>query len=206
VGLDQCGHGVCGLIGLGFDNPKVGIQHALTLAGQNGPEIGKSVLTSIFDMNPDKGRFFALSLSRLGDDQDSAPATLHIADYDSRWEGVQSEPMRPVFPPGETNWNILSNGFSVNDQPLLLTANPDNGAPPGQILIGLDTGNPGVLTRPEIRDAIYSQIPGAVLSKNSSIHSPYFRKDQDIWVVPCNASLDLTMDFGYVPENRVLWL
>jgi hypothetical protein len=202
--LDQCGHGDCGLIGLGFDNPKVGIQNALTQAGQDGTTIGKSVLSNIFDMNPDKGRFFALSLSRERDARDSAPATLHISEYATRYESVQYEPIRPVYPPTETNWNLLSKGFSVNGRPLSLVAN-DKTVPGGNILIGLDTGNPGVCTRPEIREAIYSQIPGAVLSKNSSIPSRNFRVDQDIWVVPCNASLNLTMDFKYVVRHRASW-
>ncbi|KAF7359770.1 Six-hairpin glycosidase [Mycena venus] len=196
VNEDQCGHGVCGLIGLGFDNPDGGIEKALSDAGQDGPKIGKSLLSNIFDMNPDKGRFFALSLSRLDDSQDSAPATLHIADYDPRYASVQYEPMRPVFPSNKTTWDILSNGFTVNGYHLPLTANPENGAPPGQIIVGLDSGSPGVHTRPEIRDAIYSQIPGAVLAKNSSIPVRTWRKDEDVWVVPCNASVELTLDFG----------
>ncbi|KAF8143108.1 aspartic peptidase domain-containing protein [Mycena galopus ATCC 62051] len=194
VGLDQCGHGDCGLIGLGFDSPIQGIENALTKAGKDGPTLGKSVLSSIFDMNPDKGRFFALSMSRQRDPADSALATLYISDYDPLWSRVQHTAPYPVFPPNQTSWNILSKGFTVNGYSIPIIAR-NNGAPAGQILIGLDSGSPGVTTTPEIRDAIYSQIPGAVLSRNSSIPSKNYRTDQDIWVVPCNATVNFTVDF-----------
>ncbi|KAJ7186624.1 aspartic peptidase domain-containing protein [Mycena filopes] len=200
VGEDQCGHGVCGLIGLGFDNPNVGIQKALTDAGKDGVTLGKSVLSSIFDQNPDKGRFFTISLSRKDDPQGSPDAFMTIAEYKSGYEIVAAEPKHAVYPPGEKNWNLLSDGIFVNGRAIPYQAT-NSGALPGTMLVGLDTGNPGITVRgPAIRDQIYSQIPGAVLAKNSTIPNVYWHKDDnDIWVIPCNASVEVSVNFDGTP-------
>ncbi|KAJ6514597.1 hypothetical protein DFH09DRAFT_1431746 [Mycena vulgaris] len=139
VGLDECGSGNCGLIGLGFDSPTAGIQKALSTAGLNGPGLGKSVLFSIFDVNPTKGRFFALALLRLGDTKDTANASLSISEYERQYEGVQGGARQPLFPATSKSWHILSDGVSVNGVSIPWTAN-DAGTPFKQILVGLDSG------------------------------------------------------------------
>ncbi|KAJ6578623.1 hypothetical protein B0H10DRAFT_1963208 [Mycena sp. CBHHK59/15] len=83
IGASECvSSGVCGIFSLGFDSPTAGIEAVLTKAGQDGPAVGKPVLSSVFDMNPDKGRFFAVSFSRLGDEKDTADASLTVSEYD----------------------------------------------------------------------------------------------------------------------------
>ncbi|KAJ6539984.1 hypothetical protein DFH09DRAFT_1396586 [Mycena vulgaris] len=68
-----------------------GIQRTLTTAGLDGPGLGKSVLSSIFDTNPTKGRFFALALSRLGDTKDTANASLSISEYEPQYAGMHGD-------------------------------------------------------------------------------------------------------------------
>ncbi|KAJ7103868.1 hypothetical protein C8R44DRAFT_808284 [Mycena epipterygia] len=53
--------------------------------------------------------------------------------------------------------------------------------------------------RPEIRDRIYSAVPGAVLAKNSSLPNTHCSSDRDIWVVPCNTSVSFSAIFGGQP-------
>ncbi|KAJ6514606.1 aspartic peptidase domain-containing protein [Mycena vulgaris] len=199
VGLDECGSGNCGLIGLGFDSPTAGIQKALSTAGLDGPGLGKSVLFSIFDMNPTKGRFFALALSRLGDTTDTANASLSISEYEPQYADVQWRARHPVFPATAKSWHTLSDGVSVNGVSIPWTAN-DEGTPSGQKSVWLDSGTSNILVRPEVRDRIYSAVPGAVLAKNSSIgNQGHWSGDQDVWVVPCNTSASFTVYFGGQP-------
>jgi hypothetical protein len=183
-------------VGLGFDSPTAGIEKTLSDAGLDGPGLGKSVLSSIFDANPDKGRFFGISLSRLGDVRDSAEASLAISEYPAQHSAVQWETRRPVFPATAKSWHILADGVSVNGIAIPWTANDKpTPAPVGQKVVSLDTGTTNFLMRPDIRDSIYSTIPGAVLAKNSSIGNVQWSADRDVWVVPCNASIRLSAIF-----------
>jgi hypothetical protein len=96
--------GIFGLVGLGFDGPSGSIPAALTNAGFNGTEIGKSVLTSIYDQDLTKGRFFSFSLSRVGDVEDTADASLVISGFDDKYASVQSAPLLPQFPVNSGAW------------------------------------------------------------------------------------------------------
>ncbi|KAJ6528907.1 aspartic peptidase domain-containing protein [Mycena capillaripes] len=188
AGLDASGSGIYGLVGLGFDSPTAGIEKELTTHGFDGPAVGKSVLSSIFDQNPDKGRFFAMSLSRLGDVNDTADASLAIAEYDDKYSQVQWLAKRPVWPATAKSWKILSDGVTVNGNSMPWTAN--------SVLIGLDTGTTNIIVRPEVRDRIYSAVPGAVLAKNSSLKNMHWSADRDVWVVPCNTPVSFSASFG----------
>ncbi|KAJ6514590.1 hypothetical protein DFH09DRAFT_1332953 [Mycena vulgaris] len=183
--------------------PTAGIQKTITTAGPDGPGLGKSVLSSIFDMNPTKGRFFALALSRLGDTKDTANASLSISEYERQYARVQWRARQPFFPATSKSWHILSdgvsvNGVSVNGVSIPWTAN-DAGTSSGKILVGPDSGTSNIIMRPEIRDCIYSTVPGAVLAKNSSIgNQGHWSGDRDVWVVLCNTSASFAAYFSRI--------
>ncbi|KAF8193921.1 aspartic peptidase domain-containing protein [Mycena galopus ATCC 62051] len=201
-GLDTCSEGICGLLGLGFDSPTAGIEEVLTAAGLDGPKLGKSVLSSIFDMNPDKGRFFALSLSRLNDPSRTADASLAIAEYDPNYAAVQWMAKRPVFPATAKSWDILCEGVAVNGISVPWpqnNASTANGTPAGQHRVSLDTGTTNFLFPPAVRSAIYSLVPGAVLATNSSLRNVNYAADRDVWVVPCTTPVNFTTIFGGQP-------
>ncbi|KAJ7434875.1 aspartic peptidase domain-containing protein [Mycena latifolia] len=187
VGHDiEAKRGIHGLVGLGFDSSTNPIPYFLNHAGIDGSDIGKSILSSIFDQNPDKGRFFSMSLSRLWDANDSAEASLFIGGYDDNYAAVQYAPMLPQYPPNTTHWTVLTDGFSVGGVPVEWPSY-DAQVPAGQNVVDLDTGT----TNFEVRDAIYSAVPGAVLAKNSSIPN-----SKDVWIVPCTTAVNLTTKFG----------
>ncbi|KAJ7473379.1 aspartic peptidase domain-containing protein [Mycena latifolia] len=167
--------------------------------------------SSIFDQNPDKGRFFSMSLSRLWDANDSAEASLFIGGYDDNYAAVQYAPMLPQYPPNTTHWTVLTDGFSVGGVPVEWPSY-DAQVPAGQNVVDLDTGTTNFevpaqartyfyvyLAPPhvnQVRDAIYSAVPGAVLAKNSSIPNSKFSEDKDVWIVPCTTAVNLTTKFG----------
>ncbi|KAJ6500805.1 aspartic peptidase domain-containing protein [Mycena sanguinolenta] len=187
--------GIFGLVGLGFDGPDGSIPAALTAAGYNGTDIGKSVLSSIYAQNPSDGHFFAFSLSRVGDVEDSADASLTIAGYDPKYIGVQSAPLLPQYPLNSGRWSVLTEGISVGGSDIPWTALGSD-VPKGQAAVLFDTGTTNFLVSAALRDAIYSAVPGAVLAKNSSIPNPKFSEDDDVWVVPCGTAVNMTTKFA----------
>ncbi|KAJ6514605.1 aspartic peptidase domain-containing protein [Mycena vulgaris] len=194
VGLDECDDGICGLVGLSFDSPDWGLTHSLSEAGF-GPTAGQSVLASSFDANLTKGRFFALSLSRLGDAADSAVASLAIGEYEKQYAAVHYMAKHAVFPGEARSWHVLTESVAVNGARIAWPAN-DTSTPAGTTRVLLDTGTMNILVPPEIRDRIYAVVPGAILARNSSIANHYWSTDSDVWVVPCNTAVGFTVSFG----------
>ncbi|KAJ7684358.1 aspartic peptidase domain-containing protein [Mycena polygramma] len=187
--------GIFGLVGLGFDNPWDNIPSALTDVGLNGTDVGKSVLSSIFEQNPTKGRFFSFSLSRPLDPNDTADASLVICGFDDNYAAVQSAPILPQFPASSGEWSVVTEGISVGGSDIKWVSF-NTSLPEGQATVVLDTGTTNILLTAEVRDAIYSAVPGAVLAKNSSIPTLQFSEDLDVWVVPCNTPVNITTKFA----------
>jgi hypothetical protein len=131
--------GIFGLVGFGFDGPRGSIPSSLTAAGYNGTDVGKAVLSSIFAQDPSKGQFFAFSLSRVGDVQDSADASLVISGYDDKYSAVQSAPLLPQFPVNSGRWSVLTEGISVGGLAIPWTSLGSD-APGGQTAVLFDTG------------------------------------------------------------------
>ncbi|KAJ7604943.1 aspartic peptidase domain-containing protein [Mycena polygramma] len=182
-----------GLVGLGFDSPTDPIPSALSNAGMNGTDVGKSVLSSIFDQNPTKSRFFSLSFSRQLDPADTADASLVISGYDDNYSAVQAAPMLPLFPANNRAWRVVADGISVGGSAIPWVASTNTS---GHGVL-LDTGTTNFLFASEVRDAIYSAVPGAVLAKNSSIGTGgRWSGDRDVWIVPCNTPVNMTTNFG----------
>ncbi|KAJ7613901.1 aspartic peptidase domain-containing protein [Mycena polygramma] len=188
--------GEYGIVGLSFDVPGFArIPAALTAAKLDGAVVGKSFLSSVFDQNPDKGRFFALSLSRLFDPKDSADAGLDIAELDEKYTAVQAAPVLPQYPSDSIQWSILSDGIQVNGAPITWPSNTES-TPEGKNVVLLNSGTSNILVPAEIRDAIYSNVPGAVLAKSSRIPNSQWSSDRDVWVVPCSTPIRMSTFFG----------
>ncbi|KAJ7669242.1 aspartic peptidase domain-containing protein [Mycena polygramma] len=180
-----------GLVGLGFDSPSGPIPSGLSAANfTNASLVGKSLLGSIFDLNPDIPRFYALSLSRhdaLGEYDDGS---FDIGQYDPRYSEVQHAPLLPQFPEGGSDWSILTDGVFVNGSKIPWAVDPTANITDGKAKGLLDTGTSFMNLPRDVRDGIYSAIPGAVqTSENSSL-------GETTWVVPCETAIDLQIGFG----------
>ncbi|KAF7353878.1 Six-hairpin glycosidase [Mycena venus] len=187
--------GVFGLVGLGFDGPGGSIPSSLTAGGYNGTDVGKAVLSSIYAQNPDKGQFFSFSLSRVGDIEESADASLVISGYDDKYAAVQSAPLLPQFPANSGRWSVLTDGISVNGVDIKWNSLGSD-VPAGKTAVLFDTGTTNFLVPQELRDAVYGAVPGAVLAKNSSIPNLKFSEDEDVWVIPCTTPVNMTVKFA----------
>ncbi|KAJ7075056.1 aspartic peptidase domain-containing protein [Mycena belliarum] len=196
VGQSPCTSALCGLIGLNFKDPTgTGLPPALSAAGLDGDKLGKSLLSHVFEMNATAPWFFALALSRMDDVNDTADASLAISEYDPRYTDVPQEPQNPIYPPGSYAWSILSDGIFINGAPIAWPS-VTKSTPPGKNIIEIDSGTPSLALPTQIRDAIYGAVPGAVLAQNTSIPGKFQNSDKNIWVVPCNTSMNFTVTFG----------
>ncbi|KAF7315007.1 Six-hairpin glycosidase [Mycena indigotica] len=185
-----------GLVGLGFDTPDGSIPASLTKAGMDGRKLGKSPLTSIFDANPHKGRFFGLSLSRLWDKSYSSDASLTISEYDTKYAAVANAPVLKQYPKDCGSWSVLGDSIKIGGKVVPWKLPDATNIPNGKISVLIDSGTTNFLVPEDVRDAIYSAVPGAVLSKHSNIEGNKWGADDDIWVVPCTTAVNMSVSFA----------
>ncbi|KAJ7698717.1 aspartic peptidase domain-containing protein [Mycena rosella] len=188
--------GIFGLWGLGFNTPgSSGVNDAVQ--GAFGPTAnwGQSVLANIFAANPTGADYIGISLSRTGDQEGTADASLTIAEYDSDYQTVQNSPKILQNPPDSGAWTVTLDALSVGGKKINWPSTMTE-APEGKNIVHLDTGTTNILMPAAQLNAIYSSIPGAVLSPDSNIPQTKFSTTDDVWVVPCNATPAVVATFG----------
>ncbi|KAJ6578613.1 aspartic peptidase domain-containing protein [Mycena sp. CBHHK59/15] len=188
--------GIFGLWGLGFNTPgSSGVNDAVQEAYGANQNWGQSVLANIFDQNPTGSDYIGISLSRTGDQEGTADASLTISEYDSDYASVQSAPKLTQFPANSGAWTVVldalvAGGKKLDWQTTMATA------PAGKNVVHLDTGTTNVMVPGYVVDAIYSSIPGAVLTSDFYVPATKFSTTNDVWVVPCNATVEMQAVFG----------
>ncbi|KAF7367156.1 Six-hairpin glycosidase [Mycena sanguinolenta] len=188
--------GIFGLLGLGFEtNGGSEINNAVQHA--QGPEAtwGQSVLSNIFAQNPDSSNFMGIALSRLGDQEGSADGSLTIAEYDPDYESVQNSPKLSQTPAGSGTWSIVLDSFKVGGNPITWPSTL-SAAPAGKNIVLLDTGTTNILMPQAQVNAIYSTIPGAVLTQDPNIPLAHVSESHNVWVVPCTAEINVATTFA----------
>ncbi|KAJ7222427.1 aspartic peptidase domain-containing protein [Mycena pura] len=188
--------GIFGLLGLGFNTPgSSGVNDAVQEAYGKNADWGQSVLANIFDQNPGGADYIGIALSRTGDQEETADASLTIAEYDSNYQAVANAPKVLQNPVNSGAWTVTLDGLSVNGKKISWPSTMEE-APPGKNIVHLDTGTTNIMVPFDQQQAIYSAIPGAVFSPDSYIPIPKFSTTYDVWVVPCNATPNVVASFG----------
>lgn len=133
--------------------------------------------------------FIGISLSRTDDLEDSADASFTINALDETYAAhVPAQPEIPLFPGNNTFWSVLVDRINVNGVSIPMKSKvPD--APNGSIVAVMDTGTPKATLPPDITYAIYSQIPGALVSVVDGAM---------VFIIPCNTSTLVTIVVGSV--------
>ncbi|KAJ7033179.1 aspartic peptidase domain-containing protein [Mycena alexandri] len=188
--------GIFGLWGLGFNTPgSSGVNDAVQTAFGTTATWGQSVLANIFAANQSGSDYIGIALSRTGDAAGTADASLTISEYDSDYQAVAKSPKITQNPLNSGAWTVTLDGLSVGGKKIKWPSTMAE-APAGKNIVHLDTGTTNILMPAEQVAAIYSSIPGAVLSPDSQIPPTKFSTTGDIWVVPCNASVNVVASFG----------
>ncbi|KAJ7657204.1 aspartic peptidase domain-containing protein [Mycena polygramma] len=185
-----------GILGLGFDTTGGSrINEAVQTADGAASTKGQSVLSNIFAQNTSGSDYIGISLSRTGDQEGTADGSLTISEYDADYAAVANAPKIQQVPPNSAAWTVPLDGFSVGGKkiawPTTITS-----APAGKNIVLLDTGTTNILLPAAQMNAIYSSIPGAVLSPNSNIPLAQFSTTTNVWVVPCTAQVSVVATFG----------
>ncbi|KAJ7242152.1 aspartic peptidase domain-containing protein [Mycena haematopus] len=185
-----------GILGLGFDTPGASLINTAVQQAEGATSTrGQSVLSNIFAQNPTGSDYIGIALSRTGDQEGTADGSLTIAEYDTDYSSVQSSPQIPQTPANAGVWSIVMDSFSVGGQKIKWPSTIPS-APAGKNIVLLDTGTTNILMPEAQVTAIYSSIPGAVLSPNSNIPLVQFSTTTDVWVVPCTAQVDVVATFA----------
>ncbi|KAJ7322878.1 aspartic peptidase domain-containing protein [Mycena albidolilacea] len=188
--------GIFGLWGLGFNTPgSSGVNDAVQEAFGSTATWGQSVLANIFAANPTGDDYIGISLSRGGDTGGTADASLTISEYDSDYQAVANSPKIPQNPVNSGAWTVTLDGLSIGGKKISWPSTMKE-APAGKNIVHLDTGTTNIMMPAAQVAAIYSAIPGAVLSPDSYIPQTKFSTTYDVWVVPCNATPQVVASFG----------
>jgi len=186
-----------GILGLGFDTPGASrINEAVQQAQGAAATWGQSVLSNIFAQNSSGSDYIGISLSRTGDQEGTADGSLTIAEYDTDYQAVANAPKISQAPPNAGVWSVVMDGFSVGGKKIQWPTTMTTVAPAGKNVVLLDTGTTNILMPAAQVTAVYSSIPGAVLSPNSRIPLAQFSTTNDVWVVPCTAQVDVVTTFS----------
>ncbi|KAJ7723432.1 aspartic peptidase domain-containing protein [Mycena metata] len=111
--------------------------------------------------------YIGIALSRTGDAGGTADASLTISEYDSDYQAVANSPKISQNPLNSGAWTVTLDGLSVGGKKITWPSTMAQ-APAGKNIVHLDTGH--LLVDPCTTN--------------------------DVWVVPCNASVKVVASFG----------
>jgi len=175
--------GAVGIVGLGFTS----LSHIDAAIDVGGVTWGRSLLYNIFALNPTEPNFIAMALERQSDPTDSVQGSLGVGELEPEYASVAQTTKIPLFPQvGSTRWTVLLDSFAVNGATQNVTS-AIAGVPAGKVAVLLDSGTTYSYAPASVANAIYSGVPGAVLSA-----------DLTQWSVPCSAGIRLTLWIGCV--------
>ncbi|OSD04314.1 acid protease [Trametes coccinea BRFM310] len=175
------GYGVDGIVGLGFTKLS-SVDSTLQKAGKTD---GKSLLYNLFADNPKEPNFIAFALQRTTDGGGDVEGSFTIGEYDDDYKDVANSPKIPTFPETDpTRWSVLLDALLVGTKAVPLSS-VVSGAPSGKAVVMFDSGTSYTYAPEDVCNAIYSGIDGA--SFNSGLQQ---------WVVPCDAEVDIALQFG----------
>ncbi|KAI9059166.1 acid protease [Trametes sanguinea] len=193
--VDDFPGGIRGLIGMAFDNAALYSELFHHWGSESANRLGRAPITNLFTQNPSAPGFFDLELSRediTGVERDGhfffgqhAPEMQSALQKAPKIERVQA-----------LHWTLAMDGMKINGKPFTAwNKSVIPGLPQGQVAVPLDSG----FTYPQIPDAvvhaIYSSIPGAVFYPGN-IPGIDNGPSGTNWVVPCNASANISFTFG----------
>jgi saccharopepsin len=175
-------YGADGILGLGFTS----LSTIDALVNKSGSDSGRAFLYNAFAQNKSEPNFIAFALARSGDtDADAIEGSFAIGEYEPEYAHIESTNAIPTWPVASpTRWNVLLEALIVNQTITSMSTNVTN-APSNRAVALLDSGTSYSYASVDFCNAIYGGVPGA-------------RYDSSLlqWVVPCNAEIDMALQFG----------
>ncbi|KAJ7176708.1 aspartic peptidase domain-containing protein [Mycena filopes] len=158
---------------------------------------GQNALASIFALNQTASDFVGISLSRVGDEVGTAHGALTIAEYEAEYAAVANAPQLPISLLNRGFWTVQLDGLKVGGKTINWNSTVYGVPTEAEYkIVQLNLGTPNILMPAAHVAAIYSSIPSAVFWHTISVNKTQFGGQSNIWVVPCNASIDVAASFG----------
>lgn len=175
--------GAQGVVGLGF----TGLSHIDSTVTASGADWGRSLLYNIFLIYPEDPNFIAMSLERDLDSANTVIGSLGVGEVVEEYQDIMSTNKIPLYPPsGSTRWTVLVDSIAVDGADITFDS-VISSVPDGRVVALLDSGTTYSYAPPEVAQAIYGGVEGAVLNEITNQ-----------WEVPCSAGIRLTIWIEYV--------
>lgn len=174
-------YGANGIIGLGFDS----LSTIDALVNHSGSATGRTFLYNAFQQNKSEPNLISFTLEDDADPDDSIQGYFSIGEYEPKYAAVQSSSPISTWPVSyPTRWTVLLDALLVGNKSVSVSTTV-SGAPSDKAVVVLDSGTSYTYAPTEICNAIYGGISGA-------------KYDADLgqWVVPCDAEVDIALQFG----------
>ncbi|KAI5120673.1 hypothetical protein M0805_006962 [Coniferiporia weirii] len=174
-------YGAQGILGLGFTSLSV---IDSTVNGTGG-DWGRSLLYNAFLDNPDEGNYITFVLQRSTESDDDVQGAFTIGEIDGNYTDIGNSPSLSTWPVNSPKrWNILLEAFMVGTNTYSVSTNV-SGAPSNNAVALLDSGTSYSYCSVDIAQNIYGSINGAT-----------YDDIQGFWTVPCDAEVDMALQFG----------
>ena len=174
-------------MGVAFDVGSIHRTVAQEWGTDAADDLALSPLSSLFASDPDLPRSFDIKLDRSSETDVGAGGTIVFAAYLPGYEAVADAPKlsRVGDSDGSQHRSVAMDGMLINGESFSFNQSDIPGAPDGHIVAALDSGSSFPGLPPAAVDAIYSSIPGAIYHTNVGA-----------WLIPCDASTNVTFVFG----------
>ena len=196
------GYGADGILGLGFTS----LSNIDKQVNNSGGDWGRSVLYNSFLDKPDEKNFITFALQRTDDGSDDVQGAFSVGEIDSNYTDISSSNAISTWPVASpSRWNVLLDAYMVGSSTYTVSTNVTD-APSNNAVVLLDSGTSyscvvlcvslihflfccflGRYCTSDIAQSIYGSISGA-----------NYDSSQGLWVVPCDAEVDMALQFGYV--------
>ncbi|KAH9894785.1 aspartic peptidase domain-containing protein [Cubamyces lactineus] len=183
-----------GLIGMAFDTATIFQTLSETWGLESTQKLGRAPITNLFTQNPSAPAYFDLELGRLDASGVEQGGHLLFGQHAKGMEAINKAPQLQRIQPD--HWTVVMDGMSINGKPFTgwnKSAVPD--VPEGKVATVFDSGFTYTQLPDAVVAAIYSSIPGAV-PYNGPIPGTDNGGNVTSWIVPCNASTNLSFILG----------
>jgi saccharopepsin len=178
-------YGAEGILGLGFTS----LSTIDALVNKTKSSDGRSLLFNAFEDNPSEPNFISFLMTRSANATDGVEGSFSVGEYEDDYKAIANSPKIPTWPANSPKrWNVLMDAILFpGKDPLELNTNV-TGAPSNRAVALLDSGTSYTYVSDEIANAIYGGVPGAK-----------YNAAQGQWSIPCDAEIDMALQFAFVP-------
>ncbi|TFY59267.1 hypothetical protein EVJ58_g5884 [Rhodofomes roseus] len=174
-------YGADGILGLGFDS----LSTVDALINRTGASTGRTFLYNAFAKDKSEPNFISFTLEDTEDSYDSVQGYFSIGEYNPSYTAIENSSKISTWPESSpTRWSVLLDYLLLKDSAVVPTS-VVSGVPSGKAVVVLDSGTSYSYVPTAIAQAIYGEVSDAS-----------FDEDLGQWIVPCDAEVDIALQFG----------